>query len=122
MKPMQWFPVVESGAIPKNEGRRVRFGEHDIALFNLGTEYRAIDNLCPHKQGPLSDGIVSGKNVFCPLHSLKVNLEDGCTSGSSCVRVYPTKEIEGKIFIAFHDSTMNEPTHLDSEPVMDERI
>ena len=122
MKSVQWFPVIESLAIPKNEGRRVRFGDQEIALFNLGTEYRAIDNLCPHKRGPLADGIVSGKNVFCPLHSLKVGLEDGCATGGSCVRVYPVKEIDGKIFIAFHEGWLNEPSSLDSEPVMDERI
>ena len=119
---MQWFPVTKVGAIPKNEGRRVSFGEIQAALFNLGDEYRAIDNRCPHKQGPLADGIVSGKSIFCPLHSLKVNLENGCAAGrAGCVKVYPVKVIEQKVCIAFREGGLHEDQKRGTEFVMDER-
>jgi nitrite reductase (NADH) small subunit len=55
----------------------VRFGDREIAIFNLGDRFLAVDNRCPHKGGPLSDGIVSGATVVCPLHAWKVNLETG---------------------------------------------
>ncbi|MBI3252444.1 MAG: nitrite reductase (NAD(P)H) small subunit [Candidatus Omnitrophica bacterium] len=101
---VQWFPVAELGAIPKNEGRKVSFGEIEIALFNLGEEYRAVDNRCPHKQGPLADGIVSGKSVFCPLHSLNVSLENGCAiRGAGCVKVYPAKVMGARVCVAFYE-------------------
>lgn len=124
MKSMRWFPAVEVGAIPKNEGRRVTFGETRVALFNLGSEYNAVDNHCPHKQGPLADGIVSGKSVFCPLHSLKINLENGCAAGGAgCVKVYPVKVIGRKVCIAFYEGRVQENKKPnDTAFVMDERI
>ncbi len=73
-KQIKWFRVTEVGFIPEKEGRRVRYGQHEVALFNLGEEYLAVENQCPHKGGPLADGIVAGKNVFCPLHNWKINL------------------------------------------------
>ena len=109
MKSVKWFPVTETGTIPKNEGRRISFDEMQVALFNLGDEYRAVDNRCPHKQGPLADGIVSGKTVFCPLHSLKIGLEDGCAAGGAgCVKVYPVRIIGEKVYIAFHEGEFRE--------------
>ena len=123
MKSVQWFPVAETGTIPKKEGRRISFGEIEVALFNLGDEYCAVDNRCPHKQGPLADGIVSGKSVFYPLHSLKINLENGCAvTGSGCVKVYPVRIIREKIYIAFNEGEFREDGKLGAEFVMDERV
>ncbi len=103
MKQVKWFAVAETADIPKNEGRRILFGGQEVALFNLGSEFRAVDNACPHKQGPLADGIVSGSSVFCPLHNLKIGLEDGCATDGSCVKTYPVKVIEGKIYVALRE-------------------
>ena len=104
IKQIKWYPVADLSAIPEKEGRRVAFRQYEIALFNLGSEYLAIDNQCPHKQGPLADGIISGKSVFCPLHNLKVSLEHGCAlNGSGQVKTYPVKVIRGKICIAFEE-------------------
>ena len=91
--------------IPKKEGRRIACGHYEVALFNLGDEYVAIDNRCPHKQGPLADGIVSGKSVFCPLHNLKISLENGCalSGGQGRVKTYPVKIIQSKVYVAFEE-------------------
>ena len=105
----RWHPVADIHAIPLKEGRRVIYKDYELALFNLGNEYLAVDNRCPHKQGPLADGIVSGKSIFCPLHSLKINLENGCAAtGSGCVKVYPVRVIREKIYIAFHEGEFRE--------------
>ncbi|MBI4432344.1 MAG: nitrite reductase small subunit NirD [Candidatus Omnitrophica bacterium] len=87
--------------IPAKEGRRVKIGENEIALFNLGGDFLAVDNRCPHKEGPLADGIVAGKAVFCPLHNWKISLETGCalSGGTGQVKSYPVKLKDGKIHI-----------------------
>jgi nitrite reductase (NADH) small subunit len=110
-KMRKWYPVAQLGEIPKKEGRRVYFGDHEFALFNLGDEYFATDNRCPHKQGPLADGILAGKAVFCPLHNWKISLETGCalSGGVGQVKVYPVKVKDDQIFIAFEDGELREP-------------
>lgn len=107
---MKWYPVAEMGWIPIKEGRRVGYKDWNVALFNLGTEYLAVDNVCPHKAGPLSDGIVAGKAVFCPLHNWKINLETGCalSGGRGQVKVYPVKISNHKVYIAFEEGSLKE--------------
>ncbi len=107
---LKWYPVAEEGSIPLREGRRVLYREHEVALFNLGgTEYLAVDNRCPHKSGPLADGIVSGKSVFCPLHTWKISLETGCalSGGEGRVKKYPVQVVGSQICIAFSPSAEN---------------
>jgi uroporphyrinogen-III synthase len=74
---LRWVRTARCEDIPLREARSVRFGDREIAIFNLGDRFLAVDNRCPHKGGPLSDGIVSGATVVCPLHTWKVNLETG---------------------------------------------
>ena len=109
VKHRKWYPAVETNVIPVKEGRRIAFGDHEVALFNLGGEYFAIDNRCPHKQGPLADGIVAGKAVFCPLHNLKISLETGCVlaGGQGQVKIYPVKVLQGKVCVAFGESQLH---------------
>ncbi len=97
-----WHRVAACDAIPLREGRRVTFGKQELALFNLGDEYLAVDNQCPHRNGPLADGIVAGKAVFCPLHNLKISLESGCAlnGGEGKIKTYPVKVVDGSVYIA----------------------
>ena len=107
---MKWVPVADVGVVPLKEGRRVSYKDYEVALFNLGNEYLAVDNRCPHKQGPLADGIVAGKAVFCPLHNWKINLENGCalSGGKGQVQSYPVKILNGKVCIAFGEGKFSE--------------
>ncbi len=73
----EWIRTARSEDIPLREGRSVRFGDLEIAIFNLGDRFVATSNRCPHKDGPLSEGIVSGNTVVCPLHAWKVGLDSG---------------------------------------------
>ncbi|MBI4352998.1 MAG: nitrite reductase small subunit NirD [Candidatus Omnitrophica bacterium] len=110
VKGCNWYPVVGVGVIPAKEGRRVRLGDWEAALFNLGGEYRAVDGRCPHKRGPLADGIISGRAVFCPLHNWKISLENGCalSGGKGQVKTYPVKVMGGKVCIAFEEGKLEE--------------
>ena len=101
----KWFLISETYLFPEQEGKRVCFGDHDIAVFNLGNNrFRAIDNTCPHKQGPLADGIVAGDDVFCPLHAWKINLQSGCAaSEEGQVKCYPVQIRDGKVYVALEE-------------------
>ncbi|WP_123040338.1 nitrite reductase small subunit NirD [Cohnella candidum] len=58
--------------------RTVRHGDKEIALFRLSDgEVLAVENKCPHKGGKLSEGMVCGGNVHCPLHDWKIDLRSG---------------------------------------------
>jgi phenylpropionate dioxygenase-like ring-hydroxylating dioxygenase large terminal subunit len=70
-EPKRWTRIALSRDIPLREGRAVKVGDREIAIFNLGDRFLAVDNRCPHKGGPLADGIVSGAAVVCPLHAWK---------------------------------------------------
>jgi nitrite reductase (NADH) small subunit len=102
----QWIRVTPKESIPPREGRVVCVGARDIAIFNLGAgeQFLAIDNRCPHKGGPLSDGIVTGTSVVCPLHAWKIDLATGCVewpaaSQDACVSTYPTRVEDGIIVV-----------------------
>ncbi len=99
---MNWTRVTKTNNIPLREGRSVKIGGHEIAIFNLGDRFAAIDNDCPHRGGPMCDGIVSGSTVVCPLHGWKISLDSGVVLRPEvCVRVetYPVRVIDGTIAV-----------------------
>ena len=108
----RWTRIARCGDIPLREGRAVKVGIHEIAIFNLGDRFLAVDNRCPHKGGPLADGIVSGTAVVCPLHARKISLETGggvkSASASSCVATFRTRVEHGVIFLELSDDSRNE--------------
>ena len=59
-------------------GKKILLENKEIGLFlTEGGNVYAVNNICPHKNGPLSEGIVSGEFVYCPLHDQKVDLTTG---------------------------------------------
>lgn len=97
-----WIPITKIENVPPREGRSVKVGETEIAIFNLNGRFLTIENECPHKGGPLCDGIVSGTTVVCPLHGRRFDLETGMVvraSEPSCVATFPTRVEEGVIFV-----------------------
>jgi len=97
-----WVRIAYCRDIPLREGRAVKVGNREIAIFNLGDRFLAVENRCPHKGGPLADGITSGATVVCPLHAWKMSLETGKgasgPSASSCVETFATR-VEGEIVL-----------------------
>lgn len=77
-------------------------GGDEIAVFHtMRGEVYALVNRCPHKHGPLSQGIVHGNSVSCPLHNWNISLETGKALGADegCVPVIPAKVEAGRIFL-----------------------
>jgi nitrite reductase (NADH) small subunit len=97
-----WVRIAYCRDIPLREGRAVKIRNREIAIFNLGERFLAVENRCPHKGGPLADGIVSGTTVVCPLHAWRMSLETGKgvngPSASSCVETFPTR-VEGGVIL-----------------------
>ena len=98
----RWTPVTDAANIPQREGRAVTVGDTEIAIFHLQDRYLTIENKCPHKGGPLCDGIVSGTTVVCPLHGQRFDLETGMpvlASQPACLAIYPTRVESGIILV-----------------------
>jgi nitrite reductase (NADH) small subunit len=103
MKGHRWVRVTACENIPLREGRAVALGARQIAIFNLGDRFLATDNQCPHRGGPLCDGIVAGDSVVCPLHAWKINLDTGSVQRpageNNCVETYPTRIDNGILMV-----------------------
>lgn len=88
---MKRYVIGHLGDIPMRTGKVVRIGDLEIAVFRLSNgEIRAVENRCPHKGGPLAEGIISGEYVYCPLHDWKISLGDGLVQepDTGCVKTY----------------------------------
>ncbi len=103
MSESRWVQVTAIENVPLREGRAANVGGREIAIFNLGARVLAVDGRCPHKAGPLCDGIVAGSAVVCPLHAWKIDLETGVVERpvveNSCVRTYATRIVAGVISV-----------------------
>ena len=99
----KWTRVTPCESIPAREGRLVKLGGRDIAIFNLGDRFVAINNECPHQGGPLCDGIVSGTTVVCPLHGWKIDLGSGLVKRPEdtpgCVETFPVRVEAGIVML-----------------------
>ena len=97
--------TINLGSIEKialGQGRCYLVGEEEIAVFRQRDgQLFATQNRCPHKQGPLSEGVAGGGKVICPLHSHKFDLASGAGSepGES-VKVYAVRELDGEILLS----------------------
>ena len=92
------------GDVPVLGARVVDSASHGrIAVFrSAADEVFAVLDKCPHKAGPLSQGIVHGDTVTCPLHSWKIQLRDGqvVPPDVGCVKHFATKVDNGEVFLA----------------------
>ncbi|RVU03377.1 nitrite reductase small subunit NirD [Novosphingobium umbonatum] len=77
-------------------------GGEEIAIFHtMDNQFYALVNKCPHKHGPLSQGIVHGTVVTCPLHSWNISLKTGEAQGDDkgCVPTIPVRVDAGRIYL-----------------------
>jgi nitrite reductase [NAD(P)H] small subunit len=112
----RWIRVTQCENIPLREGRAVHVEGKELALFNLGERFLAIENRCPHRGGPLADGIVSGNMVVCPLHAWRVCLDDGRVAKpadqKACLSTYSTKVEDGVVCIQLQRPETFDEAHL----------
>lgn len=100
---MDWVEIGKVEEIPLRGARVIRAPGGDIAVFRAadGAVF-ALRDRCPHKGGPLSQGIVHGYGVTCPLHNWVISLETGEAQGADrgCTPKIPTKIENGQVLIA----------------------
>jgi nitrite reductase (NADH) small subunit len=99
----KWFRITACENIPVREGRVAEIAGHQIAIFNLGERFLAVENRCPHRGGPLADGIVSGNSVVCPLHAWKYDLASGAVENhpesQACLATFPIRVEAGIVSV-----------------------
>ncbi|HEX2117287.1 MAG TPA: nitrite reductase small subunit NirD [Alphaproteobacteria bacterium] len=97
-----WIAVGRLDDIPRLGARVVRTSKGNIAVFRTADDrVFALDDRCPHKGGPLSQGIVHGGRITCPLHNWVVELCDGraVAPDEGCTVAYPVRLEDGVISI-----------------------
>ena len=104
MTARRWVRVTSCDNVPLREGRAVSVGGREVAIFNLGDRFLATGNECPHRGGPLCDGIVTGSSVVCPLHAWKIDLESGAVERPTSdigrrIDVYATRIEDGIVCV-----------------------
>ncbi|MEC5399625.1 nitrite reductase small subunit NirD [Uliginosibacterium sp. H1] len=99
-----WKKICALTDIPSLGSRVVKSEQHgDIAVFRTSDdEVFALHDKCPHKGGPLSQGIVHGRQVTCPLHSWKIQFESGeaVAPDVGCTKPFAVKVEEGTVFLS----------------------
>jgi nitrite reductase (NADH) small subunit len=99
-----WKNVGPLQSIPVQGARRLCFGHEGrpIAVFRAsdGQVFALVDE-CPHKKGPLSEGIVSGTTVTCPLHNWMIDLANGAAlpPDEGCTPSLPVRVVDGNVHI-----------------------
>ncbi|WP_299043587.1 nitrite reductase small subunit NirD [uncultured Tateyamaria sp.] len=97
-----WIDIAALDDIPQRGARVVKTRAGCVAVFRTAAdEVFALDNTCPHKQGPLAEGIVHGSAVTCPLHNWVISLETGLVQGNDegQVATYPARVEGGRILL-----------------------
>ncbi|MBM2576364.1 nitrite reductase small subunit NirD [Jannaschia sp. Os4] len=97
-----WIDLGPLDAFPARGARTLRTEHGCVAVFRTGAdEVFALDDRCPHAGGPLSEGIVHGRSVTCPLHNWVFDLETGAARGADEGRVatHPCRVEGGRVLI-----------------------
>jgi nitrite reductase (NADH) small subunit len=99
---MSWVDAGGVAEVPARGARVLRVGERDIAIFRTsGGALYALDDQCPHRGGPLSQGIVHGDCVTCPLHDWVIDLATGNATGADegATLTYPVRVEAGRVLV-----------------------
>jgi nitrite reductase (NADH) small subunit len=103
VKVSDWIEVGHIKDVPLRGSRVIETGLGNIAIFKTAEErIFALWDKCPHKGGPLSQGIIHGESVTCPLHNWVIGLETGEVKGpdQGCARKVALRVEDGVMFIA----------------------
>ena len=98
----EWLKACPLEDIPRLGSRVVSTGRGDIAVFRNGEdEVFAVDDRCPHRGGPLSQGIVFDRRVACPLHNWTIHLDTGeaAPPDRGCTHRYRVRVDKGVVFL-----------------------
>ncbi len=98
---MNWIDICLLSDIPLRGARKIKTALGCVALFRTSeNEVFAVSDQCPHKGGPLSEGIVHGQSVTCPLHNWVFDLNTGQAVGENgSIKTFPVQGRGGRVFV-----------------------
>jgi nitrite reductase (NADH) small subunit len=99
---VRFITVCELNELPIGLGRAFRVGGHSVAVFRTRTgKVFAVANTCPHRGGPMADGMLAGEQVVCPLHAFRFDPESGaCDQPNVCaIPIFPVEVADGSVRI-----------------------
>jgi len=103
----EWKTICKVEDIPMLGARRVRRARgHEVAVFRSSeNKVFALLDRCPHKGGPLSQGIVYGESVACPLHNWQIGLSDGCAKApdEGCAQRFEVMVANGEVSLNINE-------------------
>ncbi len=97
----EFVAVAEVTQVPQDRGLSVRVGGRELALFNVRGEFYALDGCCPHRGGPLGEGLTENGRVYCPLHGWEFDLKTGACINhpEKHVVCFPARVLGGRVEI-----------------------
>lgn len=104
---MNWLDICALEDINVLGSRIVAGPKGDIAIFRTSAdEVFALDDRCPHKGGPLSQGLIFGKRVSCPLHNWQIELDSGeaVAPDVGCAHRHNAKVEKGRVLLALNSA------------------
>jgi len=99
-----WFKVAEKGSMADGSGQVVHVQDRQVALFCVGGAFYAIDNICPHRGGPLGEGDMNGAVVTCPWHGWEFDVTTGQSpiNPAACVQKFEVKIEGGDVLVCLN--------------------
>ena len=97
----EFVAVIEANQVPSDRGLSVNAGGRELALFNSDGQFYALDGTCPHRGGPLGEGITEDGRVYCPLHGWEFDVKTGAciNNPEKPVACFPARVLDGKVEI-----------------------
>lgn len=98
-----WIDAMAAEDLPTDDVIGVAADGRDLALYTVGDEVFATDNLCTHGHARLCDGFLEGHEIECPLHQGKFDVRTGvptCAPATEAIRSYPVKIEGGRVWLA----------------------
>ncbi|MCE4063410.1 nitrite reductase small subunit NirD [Pandoraea sputorum] len=108
-----WLHVCDVNAIPRLGTRVLNHASGNIALFRTESDnVFALRDKCPHKGGALSQGIVHGEKVTCPLHAWNIDLTTGeaCAPDVGCAQRFPVRVDAGEVYLSIDETVSTSAT------------
>lgn len=102
MTKQNWIDVAAHDDVPEGDVAGFDVSERSVALYSVGGEIFATDNLCTHGRARLCDGFLEGHEIECPLHQGRFDIRNGkamCAPLKTDLRTYPVKVEGGRIFL-----------------------
>jgi len=97
-----WTDITATGEVPEEDVMGLEVAGKDVALYSVGGQVYATDNICTHGHARLCDGFLDGFEIECPLHQGKFDIRNGkplCAPVVEGIRTYPVKIEGGRVFV-----------------------